>query len=162
MVLDIDIKGFGALRLEHLVLDLNGTLAVGGMVQKKLFSVVEALKEKVSIHLLSADTFGTASNIADQMKISLHVLKKGPDVSENEREQKGEFVNVLGWDKVVALGNGRNDVLMLKNARLGIAIIGEEGCAVETLNSADAVFTNPIHALKMLLNPQALKATLRM
>ena len=31
-MIEIDVPGFGALRLEHLVLDYNGTLACDGML----------------------------------------------------------------------------------------------------------------------------------
>ena len=59
------------------------------------------------------------------------------------------------------MGNGRNDALMLKEAALGIAVIQEEGGAVETLLAADIVTHSVLVALDLLLNPLRLTATLR-
>jgi len=62
---------------------------------------------------------------------------------------------------VVALGNGRNDRLMLREAALGIALIQREGGAAETIASADLLSTSVIEALDLLLHPQRLIASLR-
>lgn len=68
----------------------------------------------------------------------MHILK-GPEIDN----QKAEFVKQLGADRVVAFGNGLNDRGMLKTARLGIIVVGAEGCAVESLLSAQVQVTNP-------------------
>jgi soluble P-type ATPase len=50
---------------------------------------------------------------------------------------------------------------MLKNAILGIAVIGDEGCSTTTLLQSD-ITTNSIEdALMLLLNEKRLIATLR-
>ena len=161
MTIEVDISGFGHLKLEYLVLDLNGTIANAGDVPKDLFTIVNKLKQKLNVYIVSADTFGTASEVAKAMGVSLHTLKSGKGSKTNEKWQKAKFVKRLGRNSVVALGNGRNDELMIKTARLGIAIIGAEGCVIETLNGADVVFTNASEALKTLFDLQALRATLR-
>jgi soluble P-type ATPase len=61
----------------------------------------------------------------------------------------------------VALGNGRNDRLMLKEAALGIALLQAEGAAVEALLAADVVAPDILVALDLLLAPDGLIATLR-
>jgi soluble P-type ATPase len=50
---------------------------------------------------------------------------------------------------------------MLKAAALGIAVVLEEGAAMETVMDADVVFTSINSALDLLTNPLRLIATLR-
>jgi soluble P-type ATPase len=62
---------------------------------------------------------------------------------------------------VVAIGNGRNDWLMLREAALGIAVIQREGAASKAIRSADIVMTDIHAAFELLLKSQRLIATLR-
>jgi len=50
---------------------------------------------------------------------------------------------------------------MLKEAGLGIALIGDEGCSTETLLGSDVVCNSIKDALGLLLNDKRLIATLR-
>lgn len=75
--------------------------------------------------------------------------------------QKEWYVRDLGADRVIAIGNGNNDRLMLKMARVGIAVTGEEGCAIAALTNADIHVSNISDGLGLLLNPNRLKASLR-
>ena len=61
----------------------------------------------------------------------------------------------------MAVGNGRNDRLMLKEAALGIAVLQAEGAAAEALLAADVVAPDILAALDLLLAPEGLIATLR-
>ena len=76
-------------------------------------------------------------------------------------EAKRAYVARLGADRVVAIGNGRNDRMMLAAASLGIAVVQGEGAAAETLASADVVAPGIVDALDLLLFPKRLVATLR-
>jgi len=49
-----------------------------------------------------------------------------------------------------------NDVLMLKEAALGIGVIGEEGCSKDVLREADFVVKNVTDALSSLLHRKEL------
>jgi soluble P-type ATPase len=62
---------------------------------------------------------------------------------------------------VVAIGNGANDAAMLSTAALGIAVLGPEGTARESIEAADVVVTSIEIGLDLLLNPRRLVATLR-
>lgn len=64
-------------------------------------------------------------------------------------------------DTVVAIGNGRNDRLMLEQAAIGIAVLGQEGTAVEALMAADVIVADIFTALDLLQIPLRLVATLR-
>ena len=67
----------------------------------------------------------------------------------------------LGAETVVAIGQGANDAAMLKAAAIGIAVMGEEGLAVEALLSAQVLAANIYDALNLLEYPTRLVATLR-
>jgi soluble P-type ATPase len=75
--------------------------------------------------------------------------------------EKLNYLQRLDANCCACLGNGRNDVLMLKNAALGIAVVGKEGAAVEAILAARVVALSILDALDLLLRPLRLKATLR-
>ena len=75
--------------------------------------------------------------------------------------EKKEFVQKLGWESTVCIGNGVNDAGMFEVSALSIIIMGEEGCAVKALTKADIVVKNSEDALNLLLNPKRITATLR-
>jgi len=58
----------------------------------------------------------------------------------DEAAQKASFVRGLGSEGVCAVGNGANDAQMLREASLAIAVLGQEGPAVETLHAANRSF----------------------
>jgi soluble P-type ATPase len=55
-MIEIDVPGRGLLRLSHLVLDVNGTLAVDGLLIDGVPERLAALRERLTLHLLTADT----------------------------------------------------------------------------------------------------------
>jgi soluble P-type ATPase len=61
----------------------------------------------------------------------------------------------------VAIGNGRNDRLMLAAAVLGIGVVGGEGLAGEALRASGIVVRHIADALELLPEPRRLIATLR-
>lgn len=67
----------------------------------------------------------------------------------------------LGPHATAAIGNGLNDVPMLRAAALGIAVIGPEGAGGATLAAADVVVLSIEAALGLLGDPLTLTATLR-
>jgi P-type E1-E2 ATPase len=156
-LLTYDIAGRGVLRLSTLVLDLNGTVALDGQIIPGVADRVRALQERgLSGYLLTADTRGRGAETATALGLSLHRLHSG-----SERAQKRAFVEHLGADRVVAVGNGTNDAEMLQAAAVGIAVLGTEGTATPALLAADIVVQDICAALDLLLKPQRLIATLR-
>lgn len=155
-MLEIAIPGYRDLRFEHLILDYNGTLACDGKLIDGVRDRLSVLSEKLAIHVLTADTFGQANSGLQGVPCKLCIL----GVSD-QAKAKLEYVQKLGLDSTVCIGNGRNDCLMLKEAKLGIAVILGEGAATETLNAANLVCNDICTALDLLLNPMRLIATLR-
>ena len=154
--MNIDIPGYGRLDLSHLVLDYNGTLACDGDL---LPGVAQRLAERAThlkIHVVTADTFGKAAAGLEGLPCDLVVLG-----ADSQDEAKRAYVERLGPDTVAAIGNGRNDALMLKTARLGIAVIQEEGTAARTLAAADLVCPHINAALDLFGHPGRMTASLR-
>ena len=156
-MIELQITGRGIIELEYAVFDVNGTLAVDGQLIAGVEPLIAQLRGKLEVRLLTADTHGRQVEIDRQLKFTADRLKPGG----HEREQKAEYVRTLEASKVVAIGNGANDVDMLRAAALGIAVIGHEGAAFEVLSAADVVTHNIFDAIGLLLYPKRLVATLR-
>jgi soluble P-type ATPase len=144
------------LRLEHLVLDFNGTLAVDGVVLPGVRQRLRALSDSVRIHVVTADTFGSAREQLSNEPCRITVLAEG-----RQDRAKAELVEKLGASATAAIGNGCNDAEMLARAALGIAVILAEGAAGEALRAADLVCTGIDDALDLLARPKRLAAGLR-
>ncbi len=156
-MIELAIPGRGITQLEYAVLDVNGTLATDGILLDGITEQIAMLRGKLEVRLLTADTHGKQVEIDRQIKLTADRLQPGG----HEREQKAAYVRALDAERVVAIGNGSNDVDMLKTAAIGIAVIGHEGLAGEALAAADVVVLNAHDAIDLLLNPKRLIATLR-
>lgn len=155
-MIELNIPGRGNVRLAHLVLDVNGTLAKDGRLLDKVAKPLAALRDRLTIHLLTADTYGKQDNIDLMLGMRATRLTGG-----NEAEQKAEFVHRLGAESVIAIGQGANDAAMLKSAAIGIAVLSEEGLATAALLNADLLLPTIHDALALLEFPTRLVATLR-
>jgi len=155
-VIAIEVPGFGALALERLVLDFNGTLALDGALLPGVAARLAALAPQLAIHVLTADTHGTAARALAGIPCAVNVVP-----AAGQAEAKLRFVESLGTAGLVAIGNGRNDRLMLGAARLGIAVVQGEGAAAATLAAADLVVPTIADALDLLVHPLRLVASLR-
>jgi soluble P-type ATPase len=156
VMLEIDVPGFGLMKLDYLVSDFNGTLALDGILPFEVKQKLNALSKSLQVFILTSDEFGKAKEQLSEVNCDLHVLGE-----KDMAAQKAGFVTKLGAQSVVALGNGLNDKDMLKAARLGIIVLGREGCAVETLLAADLQVTSATDGLDLLLNHKRLRATLK-
>jgi soluble P-type ATPase len=155
-MLEVDIPGYRKLRLEHLVLDFNGTMACDGELFRGVRERLEALSAQLRISVLTADTFGKARSQLAGIPCDLAILPV-----ENQDRLKLEYIRRLGPDSTVCVGNGRNDRLMLQEAGLGIAVVQAEGAALQTILVADVLAPDILAALDLLTHPLRLVATLR-
>ncbi|MBN2548749.1 MAG: HAD family hydrolase [Anaerolineales bacterium] len=155
-MIELNIPGRGLLQLEHLVCDVNGTLAVDGQLLESMSRIITSLRDRLEVHLLTADTRGQQNNIDFQLNLKAVRIQAG-----NEAEQKAAYVRQLGAEHVVAIGQGANDAAMLDCAGLGICVLSREGAAVETLMAADIVAHDIYTALELLEKPLRIVTTLR-
>ena len=142
--------------LKHLVCDVNGTLAVDGNLIPSVQASLKCLRAKLEIHLITADTHGKQDFIDQSLGLRSIRIKVG-----HEAEQKARYVRSLDPRTVVAIGQGANDVLMLKTAALGICVLSDEGTCAAALSTADILVKDIHNALDLLENPTRIAATLR-
>jgi len=155
-MIEMKIPGRGELQLEHLVCDVNGTLAVDGELLEGIARRLKTLSDRLQIHLITADTHGRQAVIDQQLgRRAVRILPN------DEAGQKAAYIQQLGAEQVVAVGQGANDALMLQAAGLGICVFSAEGTAVESLLSADLVTADIYQALDLLEYPVRIVATLR-
>ena len=155
-MLTISIPGSNTLTLDHLVLDYNGTIAEDGNIIPKVVGRIIDLSETLDIYIVTADTYGTVAEKTKNLPCTLEVI---PPTEQDQA--KKQFIQQLGSNRACAIGNGRNDALMLTHAALGIGIIQAEGGCSKMLYNADVICTHINDALDLLLLPDRLKATLR-
>jgi soluble P-type ATPase len=155
-MIKINIPGHGALNLSHLILDYNGTIACDGHILPGVKERLADLSASLSIHVLTADTFGSVREALSGVLCHVEVISQ-----KDQAEAKLEYVQQLGLENCVCMGNGRNDRLMLKNAALGVAVVQAEGSAVDAVLAADIAVSNILDALDLLRHPLRLTATLR-
>lgn len=155
-MLNLTIPDFGDIKITHLVFDFNGTLATDGSLIDGVDIQLKALSKRFQLHVITGDTHGTAQMELAKLPCTVIVLP-----TENQAIAKANYILQLDPDHVIAIGNGRNDQQMLQLARIGIAVLGEEGLAVSALSSADIVVSTIFSAFSLLRENKRLLATLR-
>jgi soluble P-type ATPase len=152
----LTIPNYGTLTLRHVVLDYNGTLAKDGELTSAARALLETLCGRFSVHVITSDTFGTVEKALAGSGALVKVLR-----SDDHTLEKARYVETLVAEHCAAVGNGNNDAKMVEAAALGIALVGDEGCATKTLLAGDIVCKSIEEALGLLLNERRLIATLR-
>ncbi len=141
------------LRIEHAVFDFNGTMAVDGKLIPNVGIHLKRLAASVEVVVMTADTFGTARHTFKGLPVTVHIAHDG--------NEKRDFIESIGAETTAAIGNGTNDIPMLRVAALGIAVNGTEGTSAELLRIA-TIYVREINvAIDLLLKPKRLVATLR-
>ncbi len=149
----LEIPQRGTIELQHAVFDINGTLAIDGVIAPEVIQRLHVLSEQLTLHFLTAGTQGNIPEIERTLGISLRLISKA--------EEKMRYVQQLGPSNVVAIGNGVNDIGMLRLATLGIVVLSSEGLAARALQAADVLANSPVDAIDLLLRPKRLIGTLR-
>ncbi len=155
-MITIDIPGYKKIDAKHLVLDYNGTLAIDGKLADSTKQLLKQMSEQLIIHILTADTFGTSEQETEGINCKLKILQ--PSMQDIQKET---YLTNLGKDQIIAIGNGQNDRLMLRQAALSIVIIQQEGAYAKLISESDIVCYSIHDALTLLLNPLRIIATLR-
>jgi len=155
-MIELTIPGRGTIRLQHLVCDVNGTLALDGTLMDGVGRALASLRDRLELHLLTADTHGRQDEIDRHLGVRATRIAAG-----GEAEAKAAFVRRLGRERVIAVGNGANDAAMLYEAAIGIAVMSPEGLAGDAVHACDLVAPDILQALGWLDRPMRLVASLR-
>jgi P-type E1-E2 ATPase len=155
-MISVSIPGWGDLDIEYLVIDFNGTCAFDGKLKEGVKEMLEKVSRYIKVFVITADSYDNVDNETNIIGFKVLKVKK-----ENSGTEKAKIVKELGPEKVVAIGNGANDALMLREAALGICVFGKEGCANSLVKEADIFVTDILDALSIILHPERLVATLR-
>lgn len=155
-MIELNIPGQGIVQLEHLVCDVNGTLAKDGQLIEGVNKGLSFLRDRLQIHLLTANTHGSQDRIDQQLGLTAVRLVPG-----DEAGQKCSYLQQIGAKHCAAIGQGANDALMLKEAAIGICVLSVEGTALETLLVADLVVPDILIAIELFEKPLRMVATLR-
>ena len=152
----IAIPGYKELDLRYVLLDFNGTIAVDWKVSLPVRDCLYRVAEKYVVYVLTADTNHNASQECNNLPVNL--LKY---TSNDVSKCKLAALQELGPEHCVAIGNGRNDVEMLKSAALSISVLEEEGMYSPLLVNSVICTKSIIDALTLLLKEKRLIANLR-
>jgi len=159
----IDIPGFGHLHIKTICSDYTGTLSCEGELIKGIGKRLRQLGKLADIHVVTSDTRKTAREQLAGLPVTLHdrIASDAHDVF------KRDYLTQLGVGlrHIAVFGNGRNDRLWLAAVRdaggLAIAVDVGEGCAVETMMSANVFVADIANALDLLLDRKRIVGTLR-
>ncbi len=136
--------------IAEVVLDVAGTLTRDGQLLRGVADRLHELSRHTRINLLAPEP---APSALASLPVEWHIAADG-----GEKRQR---VEALGREHTVAIGNGRDDVAMLQDAAIGIAVVGPEGLAASLLPAADVIVHDILDALDLLAHPTRLAATLQ-
>jgi soluble P-type ATPase len=110
-----------SIKLTKLVLDLNGTLTVDGIINANTIFLLKKVAVFLEVHIITADTLGLAVKIQRPLNLKVHVIR-----GKHTSAAKAYYIQKLGQREIIAIGNGVNDTAMLGKAAIGIAVLGPE------------------------------------
>jgi len=170
MPLEFVVPGGRPVCLTTLVLDYNGTIANRGQLIPGVVDRLRYLAPTLDIHVFTADTFGSVrAELGDSFIKEIRAGRLTVDIippqelrlGRNEGEAKLDMLNRLGAKHCCAIGNGRNDALMLGAAGLSFCVMGKEGSSPKAMNAAHIVCRDILEALELLMEPRCCVATMR-
>ena len=155
-MIQIQIPGSHDLRIEHVLLDFNGTIAVDGCLIAGVKEKINQHSDRLAFHVITADTFGSVKKELENVRCTLHIIPEG-----NQAPAKLAYLLELSPHRTIGVGNGANDEQMLKEAVLGVAVLGSEGLATKTLAASDLLVPNILDLFSYFEKPNRLVASLR-
>lgn len=156
-MLDMKVPGFGKIKIKNLILDYNGTLAQDGKILAEAYSILPDICQRLDVTVLTADTMGGCRDVLQDFDLDVEILTDKP-----EDVAKLNFLDRLGADQTMAVGNGANDKLMLEKALLGVAVIGPEACCTKTALAADLICPDIVKVFELIMHPLRVIASLRL
>lgn len=149
-----DIPGQPKLEIKTIILDLNGTLSIAGVVPEGVKDLLSKLKIKgFNLIFFTGNTRNDADDLAKDLGISWKLAKTAED--------KAALAQELDPETCASIGNGLIDLELMKTVKLRIVTLQAEGVHVQTLMNCDIVMPNITDALDLFIDEQRLIATLR-
>lgn len=155
-MLNIKIPGRLDYSIENIIFDFNGTIAANGKIESLVKEKISILCNMANVYVLTADTYGSAAKECHGLNLTLKTFP-----NDNAAYYKEKIVSELGKDKTICFGNGYNDIKMFEIAALSIAVLGKEGICSALIGKSDIMVKSIEDGINLLLNPNALIATLR-
>lgn len=148
------IPGQAEVEVKTIILDLNGTLSVGGKLVHGVHERLHELKSQgFELILFTGNTRGDADEIARELGITWKQAKSAED--------KRKLAEEMDPKTCASIGNGLIDVDLMKAVKLSIVTLQAEGVHFETLQNSDVIVPNILDALDLFIEPERLIATLR-
>ncbi len=148
------IPGQGELEINTIILDLNGTLSVGGVVPE---GVKERLGKLKAMGFKVLFFTGNTRDDADELAANLGIEWKLAKNAQGKRDLAME----LDPQTCASIGNGLIDLKLMETVKLSIVTLQAEGVHVQTLLACDIVIPSINDALDLFIDSQRLVATLR-
>lgn len=152
----INVPGRNNLEIRNVVFDYNGTLAVDGVMSEYVKEMLTTISQHLNIYIITADTYGNVRTQCKCLPVNIETFPEG-----NATIYKKKFVEKIGEKYTLAVGNGLNDVEMLKKAALSVAILGEEGCSSQAIINSHITCKDIKDVFNMILKKDRIRATLR-
>ncbi len=149
----IVIPGVSTLNLKHVFIDYNGTIANSGKLISGVMDQLIELSKIYEVYILTGDTYGTVREVLKPYPIEVILAYTAKD--------KHRIIKEYTPNTCIAIGNGSIDYKMLKEAALGLAVIGKEGCSSKAILNADIVVNHIEDALNIIKHPNHIIATLK-
>lgn len=153
--MNYDIPGLKEpLELRTIILDLNGTLSVGGTIVSGATERIGTLKEAgFNLVLFTGNTRNDADSLANNLGIEWRLARNG--------DEKRDLALEMQPEHCASIGNGLIDAKLMEVVRLRIVTLQAEGVHVQTLLHSDILVPSILDALDLLIDKDRLIATLR-
>ncbi|HWZ66091.1 MAG TPA: hypothetical protein VNX65_04880 [Patescibacteria group bacterium] len=149
-----DIPGQDQLEIKTIILDLNGTLSVAGIVPEGVKERLAKLKlAGFKLVFFTGNTRNDADELSADLDIEWRLAKNAGD--------KRDLALGLEPETCASIGNGLIDLELMKSVKLRIVTLQAEGVHVQTMLNSDIVVPNINDALDLFIDQQRLVATLR-
>ena len=148
------IPGQNQFEIKTIILDLNGTLSVSGVIPGGVKEKIDKLKIMgFKIVLFTGNTRNDADVLASNLGIKWKLAKDSKD--------KKELALSMDPNTCASIGNGLIDLELMQVVKLRIVTLQAEGVHIQTMLNSDIVVPNMNDALGLFIDEQRLIATLR-
>jgi soluble P-type ATPase len=148
------VTGVGEIEINTIVLDLNGTLAVNGIIPAGVEEKLNKLKELgFEIILFTGNQRGDAQVQCDRLGIDFKQAKTS--------EEKEALFLEYDVETTAAIGNARIDLGKFKHAKVSVATLQAEGIHTGILSEVDVIVPTINDALQFFIDADVFGATMR-